>query len=366
MIKMFSVYMNEAAVGRTLRTLESGYLAEGPVVKEFENKFRDVFHIPCPVAVNSGTSAIHLALILADVKAGDEVITTPQTMLATSQAILVQQATPVFADIQYETGNIDPEDIEHRITEKTKAILVVHWAGYPCDLARIHEIAKKHNLPIIEDAAHALGATYNKIPIGDISQYTCFSFQAVKHITTGDGGMLCLNNQRNYVAARRRRWYGLDRDNSKTSVLGEREWMVEEVASKFHMNDMAASVGVELLDDLGDILKRRNVIAYRYWSKLKEVPGITMFERQKDRTHANWLFSMHVERRLNFIRAMRDRGVDVSVVHTRIDRHPVFGGKRLDLPNMDRFDESHICLPLHMGLSDEDIQHVIDSVKEGW
>lgn len=365
MIRMFSVYMNDAAVERATKTLRGGYLAEGPVVKEFEGKFQDVLGVSGAVAVNSGTSAIHLALMLADVNAGDEVVTTPQTMLATSQAILMQQAKPVFADIQYLTGNIDPQDIEHRITDKTKAILIVHWAGYPCDLAEIHEIARRHSLPVIEDGAHALGATYNGIPIGNISQYTCFSFQAVKHITTGDGGMLCLNNQRDYAAARRCRWYGIDRDNSKTGVLGEREWMVEEVGSKFHMNDLTASVGISLLDDLRYILAKRTMIAYRYWGQLR-TSGVTMFNRQKPRTHANWLFSMHVERRLNFIRAMRDRGVDVSVVHQRIDRHPVFGGKRLDLPNMDRFDESHICLPLHMGLSDEDVQHVIDAVKEGW
>jgi len=366
MIRMFSVYMNDAAMGRVLSTLQSGQLAEGPVVKEFEAKLHTTLGIRNVVAVNSGTSALHLALMLAGVEAGDEVITTPQTMLATSQAILMQQARPVYADIEYHTGNIDPEDIEYRITDRTKAILVVHWAGYPCDLHEIHKVAKAHGVPVIEDAAHALGATYKGLTVGNISHYTAFSFQAIKHITTGDGGALAVCCPRIYKEAKRRRWYGIDRDNSKAGVLGEREWMVEEVGTKFHMNDLAASVGVALLDDVKDILRQRAYIAHRYYTELKGFDDVMMFDRHNDRTHANWLFSLHVERRLNFIKAMHDRGVDVSVVHQRIDRHPVCGGKRNDLPTMDMFDQTHICLPLHMGLSDDDVTHVIESVKKGW
>jgi len=304
--------------------------------------------------------------MLADVKAGDEVITTPQTMMATSQAILMQQARPVFADIQYKTGNLDPRDIEHRITDKTKAILAVHWAGYPCDMDEIAEIAQRYGLFVIEDAAHALGARYKCEPVGNLSHCTCFSFQAIKHITTGDGGLVSTNTEARYLEARRRRWYGIDRANSKPSVLGEREYLVEEVGTKFHMNDLAASVGIKLLDDIDKVLARRQAIADRYLLELDNVPGITLFERKGDRKHANWLFSMHVERRLAFIQAMRGRDVDVSVVHQRIDRHPVFGGLRKDLPVMGKFNQSHICLPLHMGLSDEDVDTVIWAVKAGW
>ena len=168
-IRMFSPYVSEKAMSRVNEVLKSRYLGEGPMVREFEKKFTELIGAKYPVSLNSGTSALHLAIAMANVKPGDEIITTAQTMMATSHAILMQFAKPVFADIQYSTGNIDPNDIEKRITKKTKAILPVHWTGYPCDMDEIHEIAEKHNIPVIEDAAHALGASYKKRSIGTIS-----------------------------------------------------------------------------------------------------------------------------------------------------------------------------------------------------
>jgi perosamine synthetase len=335
-------------------------------VKEFEDNFREVIGAPYPVAVNSCTSALFLAVAMAGIKYGDEVITTAQTMMATSHAIIAQQARPVFTDVQYMTGNIDPNDIEHRITERTKAILVVHWAGYPCDLDEIHAVASNHNLPVIEDAAHALGAQYKGRAIGSISPYTCFSFQATKHITTGDGGMLCLTKEDKYQEAKRRRWYGIDRINRKPSVLGEAEWNVTETGYKYHMNDIAASSGVEHLKELETIFDRRASIVKRYREELNKVPGIILFETKEDRVSANWLFTMHVEKRTDFAKAMHARGVDVSVVHLRIDRNDVFGGLRDDLPVLEKFTETHISIPLHNNLTDEEVEYVIKSIKKGW
>ncbi|MBS3125467.1 DegT/DnrJ/EryC1/StrS family aminotransferase [Candidatus Woesearchaeota archaeon] len=206
--------------------------------------------IPFPVTVNSGTAAVHLALDIAGVGPGDEVITTSLTCAATNHAILMQYAKPVFADVQYDTGNIDPEDIEHRITPKTKAVLVVHWAGYPCDMDEINAIAKKHNLPVIEDAAHAMGASYKGKPMGTISDFTCFSLQAIKHITTGDGGILCTNNIQDYQKGIRRRWFGIDRNHRIPSVLGHADYDIVERGFKYHMNDIAAAIGLAQLPDL--------------------------------------------------------------------------------------------------------------------
>lgn len=365
-ISMFKVYVSEKAVESVIKVLNSGWIGEGPVVKKFEEEFTEVTGAPYSVAVNSGTSALSLAVVIAGVRHGDEVITTAQTMMATSHAIIAQQAKPVFADIQNLTGNIDPFDIEHRITDRTKAILVVHWGGYPCDLDEIHNIASKYDIPVIEDAAHALGAQFNGKPIGSISSFTCFSFQAIKHITSGDGGMLCLLNRDKYEEAKRRRWYGIDREKRKPSILGEPEWNVKETGYKYHMNDISAALGLEHLKEIRSILSRRANIVRRYREELSDVPGIRLFENQEDRVNANWLFSMHVEKREDFVRAMNELGVEVSVVHLRIDRNDIFGGERDDLPELEKFTNTHISIPLHTQLTDDEIEYIIRGIKEGW
>ncbi len=365
-LKMFSVYMSDKSIERVIKTLRSGFIGEGSVVKEFEDKLKEIVEIPFPVALNSGTSALHLALVMAGVKAGDEVITTAQTMMATSHAILHQQARPVFSDVQYGTANIDPNDIEHRITEKTKAILVVHWAGYPCNLDEIHTIARKYSLTVIEDAAHALGATYHGKTIGTISPFTCFSFQAIKHVTSGDGGALCLLSREQYEEALRRRWYGIDRVKRKPSILGEPEWNVTEVGFKYHMNDIAASIGLENLKLLPQLLQRRQAIASYYREHLQGISGLTLFESESDRTSAYWLFTMHVERRGDFVHMLRSKGIEASVVHLRIDTNDIFGSLRTDLPVLDKLTETHISLPIHNHLTDEDISYIVDCVKAGW
>jgi len=365
-VAMFKPYVSERAIERVARTLRSGWIGDGPVVKEFEGAIKEMFGIPYPVAVNSCTTALQLALALIGLEPGDEVITTAQTFMATSHVILARGAQPVYADVQYLTGNMDPADVEHRITERTRAIMPVHWAGYPCDMDEILEIAARYELPVIEDAAQALGASYKARPIGTISPYNCFSFQAVKQLTTGDGGMLCLADEATYQAARRRRWFGIDPDRRKPTLLGEPEWDVTEVGYKYHMNDIAASLGVEHLKVFPEIQRRRAEIAYRYRKALAGVPGITLFESKDDRVSANWIFCMHVdERRADFARMMKSKGVAVSVVHLRIDRNTIFGPVRDDLPQLARLTETIMSLPLHNHLSDEDVEYVTQCVKEG-
>lgn len=319
-----------------------------------------------PVAVNSGTSALHLALVLAGVGTGDEVICPAQTFVATALTVMQERAVPVFADIKYENGNIDPQSIAAKITEKTKAIMVVHWGGYPCDMDEINEIARKNNLIVIEDAAHAPGATYKGRPIGTISDFTCFSFQAIKHITTGDGGAVCCKNEDEASYGFARRWFGIDRFNSQPSLLGERSYDIAAVGYKYHLNDYAAALGLANLNGFKERMVRRRAIAAHYREQLGNVSGIQLFEEAKDRESAYWLFGMHVERRLDFIKALQERGITASVVHQRIDRNSVFGGLNNDLINQARFDETQIHIPLHDALSDDDISHIIDSIKEGW
>ena len=366
MIRMFVPFVSERAIERVTRTLRSGYIGEGPVVEEFEREFNAAIGTPYSLALTSCTTALHLALAVAGVGPGDEVVTTAQTMAATSHAVLAHYAKPVFADIQYMTGNIDPLDIEKRITERTKAVLAVHWAGYPCDLDEIHAVAARHGLPVIEDAAHAIGARYKGQSIGTVSPMTCFSFQAIKHITTGDGGMLGLTREEDYHQARRRRWYGIDRRLRRPSLLGEPVWDVKETGYKYHMNDISASLGVEHLKDLPSILEKRKSAALSYRRELAGVKGLILLEDRDDRQSAHWLFTVHVEKREDFIRMMASKGIEVSVVHLRIDSNSVFGPLREDLTELARFNESQVSLPIHNLLTEEDTDRIIRSIREGW
>jgi perosamine synthetase len=365
-ISLFKPYVNSKAIEYVSQVLQSGWVGEGSKVREFEEKIGARVGTKFPVVVNSGTAALHLAVLIAGVEKGDEVITTPQTMLATTTSILMAGAKPVYADVEYATGNIAAEDIAHRITEKTKAILAVDWGGYPCDWDSIMQIAQANNLTLIEDAAHALGSYYKGKPAGSVVPITCFSFQAIKHLTTGDGGLLCLSNSEDHERAIRLRWYGIDRFKRKPSVLGEPEWDVKELGYKYHMNDIAAAIGLANLEDLDKILERRHQIVAEYRNSLANVAGVKLFERRSDRHSADWLFSIHVERRERFCEMMAAKDIMVSVVHLRIDRNSLCGGERHDLPELAHFTETHVSLPLHPYLSDEDVQQTIDAVKSGW
>jgi perosamine synthetase len=358
--------MPDTVIETLAETLRSGWVGQGPKVDEFEKEFQSKFKLKHVVSVNSCTSALRLALAIAGVGPGGEVITTPFTAVATNTAILEQFAKPVFADVQYETSNIDPADIEHRITDRTKAILCVHYGGYPCNMDEIHKIASDHGLPVIEDAAHALGATYKGMPIGSISDFTTFSFQAIKHITTGDGGMLSMIERKTYEEALRRRWFGIDRTCRKPSVLGyDPSFDIWEPGYKCHMNDIAATIGLEQLKYFDSLFERRAEIARVYREELEGVLGISLLENRSDRKNANWLFSMHVERRNDFAETMWSKGIEVSVVHWRNDRYTIFGGMRNDLPNTAKLNETIISIPLHHKLTDEDVDYIVKSIKEG-
>jgi len=364
-IPMFYPHIPESAIDTLAETLRSRWVGQGAKVDEFEREFSKKFGFKHVVSLNSGTSAIRLALALIGVGPGDEVISTPYTMVATNTSILEQFAKPVFVDVQYETANLDPADIERHITEKTKAIICVHWGGYPCDMYEIRKIAIEHGLPVIEDAAHALGATYRDMPIGTISEFTVYSFQAIKHITTGDGGMLSIINPDKYKEAMRRRWFGIDRAARKPSILGhDPTYDITEVGYKYHMNDIAATIGLEQLKYFDSLFKRRAEIAKRYREGIGDIPGITLLENKPDRTHANWIFAIHVDRRTDFAEWMHSKGIEVSVHNWRNDKYTVFGGLRNDLSNLEKLNNDLICIPLHHKLSDQDVDYIIEAIKD--
>ena len=361
----FHTRISDEAIRLVTETLRSGFVSEGTRVREFERALASL-GIRNPVALNSGTSALHLGLVLAGVTRGDQVIVPAQTFVASGLAVLMCGAEVVFADVQRSTGNLDPASVRAKITDRTKAIMPVHWGGYPCDMSELTEIAKRGGIPVVEDAAHAFGATYKAKPIGSISRFTAFSFQAIKHLTTGDGGLLACLDDADAAEARRLRWFGIDRVKDAASILGERQYNLGKVGYKYHMNDIAAAIGLGNLVSFERVLDRHREIAAKYRRGLDGVAGLTLLEAAPDREPSYWIYTVLVERRADFVRALKGRGIPTSVVHQRIDRNAVFGGIRPDLPNQAYFDENQIALPIHSACTDDEIDGVMAAVRAGW
>lgn len=361
----FTTTISNESILLANKVLTSGFISAGKVAEEFEQSLVNELGIINPVSVNSGTSALHLAMAVAGVSTGDEVILPAQTFIATGFTIMMQGAKPVFADIELETGNIDVESIRSKITDKTKAIMPVHWGGYPCDMDAINLLAKEHNLAVVEDAAHALGAKYKGRPVGTLSRFTAFSFQAIKHITSGDGGVIAALSEDDLYLLKRLRWFDIDRDNSKPDILGERVYDAAHIGYKYHMNDLAAAVVLGNLSEFKRIQGRIKYIADRYENELKDIAGLKQLQYNDENESAYWLFTVLVEERENFIKALKERGVPTSVVHRRIDKNSIFGGLQ-ELDNQAIYDQLQICIPIHANLSDEDVNKVIMSIKKGW
>ena len=364
-INFFSTTVTENSINYALETLKSTMISAGKKADLFEEKLTK-FGLVNPVTLNSGTVTMHLALLASGVKEGDEVIIPSQTFISTGLAVLYTGAKPIFADINYLDGNISVESIESKITNKTKAIIPVHWGGSPCDMDKINFLSNKYNLSVIEDAAHAFGATYKNKLIGTISRFTSFSFQAIKHLTTGDGGALCCLNNEDEKFVKKLRWFDIDRENSKTGVLGEREYDAKNIGYKYHMNDIAASIGIGNLEQIKDKLNKIQNIAKQYEQELNHVSGIRLMNYESDRKSSYWLFPMLVENRKNFIKKMKDLKIPVSVVHQGIDKNSIFGGKNYDLLNQRLFDNNQIHIPINDTLTPENIDYIIKNIKSGW
>lgn len=363
---MFHPHMSPRAIDRAGEVLRTPMIGQGDIVDEFEEAIRRQLGLAHVAAVNSSSSAIRLALDIAGVRPGDEVITTPVTCTLTNHAILEQFATPVFADIQPDTGNIDPADVERRVTPRTKAIVCTHWGGTPCDLDELNQTASKHGLDVIEDASEAFGAVYRERSVGLHSRFVAFSFHAAQIVTTVEGGALAVQTAGDNRLIRAKRWYGIDRAARTPNVIGYYDFDVSSVGYGYHMTNLAAAVGIENLKTLPSQRDHRSRLAEIYWRGLENVSGLTLARRHLDRIPAYHFFTVMVERKTDFARWLRQAGIGVSIVHERNDAYTVFGGRRDDLPNVDGFSESYIGLPLHMGMCEEDAAYVVETVRKGW
>ncbi len=359
-IPLFKVHMPETVLEPLARTLFSGYIGQGPRVEDFERALAPWFGSQNVLTVNSGTSALQLALRLANVGYGDEVITTPMTCTATNTPIMAMGARIVWADIDPQTGNIDPLDVERKISNKTKAIMAVHWGGYPCDVEALNDIGKKYNLKVIEDAAHAFGASFQGKPIGSHSDFVCFSFQAIKHLTTVDGGALVCRDNQAHKRGKLLRWYGIDREGERRDLRCEED--VKESGYKFHMNDVAAAIGLHQLEFVGELLRRHRANAAYYRARFAQVTGVKLLQYRADRESSYWLFTIRVRDRRKFMEQMKTAQVMASQVHARNDLHTMFREFKQTLPGVDKFSSEQVSIPVGWWLTEEQREYIAHQV----
>lgn len=346
-------------------TLASRWIGQGPKVEKFEQMFSEMFSPNySPVSVGSGTDALHLSYILAGLQPGDEVIVPVFTCTATNIPFLYMGVKVIFADIQEHTLNIDPSHVEQLINERTKAIVCVHYGGLPCDMDELANIANKWGIPIIEDAAHALGAKYKGRHVGSISDFTMFSFQAIKHITTGDGGMVLLRDPQLREKAMRIRWFGIDRGDKQKGVW---ENDIREIGYKYQMTDISAALGIAALEEFDEILEKRQTLFNIYESKLAGIPGVKFIGGGfTDREHAAWLSTIVVENRYDLQKKLRSVNIESNQVHFRNDRYSIFCNEKLQLPVMDKLEDKYLVLPLHTKMSIEDVDYISEVISSGW
>lgn len=342
------------------KTIYSGYVAEGEKVYEFERQFSEYIGNPYCLSLNSGTAALHIALMMIGVKEGDEVISTALTAEPTNVAIKLVGGKVVWADVDLKTGLISPESIRSIITPKTKAIMVVHYAGMVCDMDSINAISKEFNIPVIEDAAHALGSKYAGRMVGCNSPYTIFSLQAIKHMTTIDGGFLTLKSQEAFDKGRMKRWFGLD----KTKPRLEND--ITEAGYKYHMNNVNATVGLVQMKHLNWIVNRHIENGKYFDEQLKGVQGVEILEYYPNTQASYWLYTMKVERRDDFCKYMEANGIAASPLHLRNDRHSVFAESKRELPNLDKFYAEFVHIPCGWWVEKEDRERIVDLIKKGW
>ena len=366
-IVLFYPHVSELAKSSVMETLDSRWIGQGPKVKIFEENFSKKFASNLPaIAVGSGTDALHLSYMLAGLKPGDEVIAPLFTCTATNIPFLYMGIKINFADVDINTMNMDTNHVRQLMSDKVKAIICVHYGGLPCDMDELQSIANEWNIPIIEDAAHAVGAKYKGIDIGSISDFTMFSFQAIKHITTGDGGMLIIKNKDLIDKAERIRWFGIDR-KSKQAGIWEND--ITEIGYKYQMTDIAAAMGIASLSEFDDQSQIRKSLFQVYEEELAGCERLRIIgSGYKDREHAAWLFTVIVEERYKLQEKLRDNNIESNQVHFRNDRYSIFkeftNGKVF--PNMDKIEDDYLVLPLHTKMTVEDARKVCSVIKSGW
>ena len=363
--------LTEADVAAATEVLRSDWLTTGPKVAEFEEAIADYVDARHAVSFSSGTAALHAAVLAAGLKPGDEAITTPLTFCATANAALYGGGTPVFADVRDETLTIDPKEVERRITPRTKVLLPVDYAGQPADLDALLALADRHELLVIEDAAHALGAKYRSRMVGSISHMSVFSFHAVKHLTTGEGGMVTTNNGEFAQRLREVRNHGIDSDARARQADGQWHYEMTTLGFNYRLTDIACALGLAQLPRLPANLARRRAIAARYEKALATVSSLALPIVEADVTSAWHLYPVRVDTsidRAEVFNALRAEGLGVNVHYIPVHLHPYyrsrFGYRGGEFPIAETASGRLISLPMFHGMTDEDVDDVILAVEK--
>jgi len=390
-INLFQVFMSPKAGDEVTKVLNSGYIGQGPKVEEFEKDLRKFFNHDYVSTLNAGTSGLHLALHLLKkpthntkvfdgvasfnsfwpgLEDGDEVLATPMTCTASNWPILANGLKIKWVDIDPTTLNMDLDDLARKITSKTKVIMLVHWGGYPNDLDKIKKIQQDAYLrfgfkpAVIEDGAHSFGSEYKGKKIGSHGNLTMFSLQAIKHITSIDGGILISPHKELHQRGKLLRWYGIDRDDDRKDFRCEAD--VEEWGFKFHMNDVCATVGIENLKHFKEIVGKHKENAKFYDENLVNVNGVTLLKREKDFDSAFWIYSMLVDDRDGFYKWMEECGISVSQVHERNDKHTCVQEFKTALPSLDKTIGKIVSIPVGWWVTEQQREYIVDCIKKGW
>jgi len=359
--------INKDDIGAVVKTLKSDWLTQGPKVLEFEKALAKYCGTRYAIAISNGTSALHLAYLASGLKKGDEVITTPNTFVATSNMLLVVGAKPVFCDIRNDTYNINEKEIEKLINKKTKAIVVVHFAGQPCEMEKIKKIAKKYKLIVIEDGCHALGAKYQGDKIGSCgySEMAVFSFHAVKPITTGEGGAILTNNKKYYERLISLRSHGIHKDKQGKNIM-------VELGYNYRMTDIQASLGISQLTKLDKFIKKRRQVAQWYETYLKDENNIILPKEVKG-NYSGWhlyvIKTKKTEDRSKLFNYLRQKGVGVNLHYPAVYSHPYYrknGYGKTKLENENKYQSSCITLPCFFSLTRAQVEQIAELIKSYW
>lgn len=363
-IPLFKVFMPDGVSSAVEKTLLSGYLAEGDKVKAFTQAIEDYIGNKHVVCMNSCTTALTIAYRLSGVVTGSEVISTPLTSICTNAPLLGLGAKIVWADCDPNTGMVDPQHVETLINENTKALVILHKDGDLADLDKLYKITQKHNIKLIEDAAHAFGAKYNGKKIGNHGDFVCFSFQAIKHITSGDGGALICRSFEDYKKAQEMKWLGINKFDNP----GVNPWTIDikDWGYKGNMNDLSATIGLESIKYIDDVVEKFHQNGMLYDQLLYGVDGVQLIPRREVDKPIFWTYCFLAEKRDELIKLLNESGIEAGVVHPRNDNYSVLADFKRPLPGLDYFSSREINLPCGWWINEDDINRIVNIIKLGW
>jgi dTDP-4-amino-4,6-dideoxygalactose transaminase len=374
-LKFSEPSISRKEIREVVKTLKSGWLTTGKRSKLFEEQFAHQTDAEYAVALSSGTAALFLSLLINGVGPGDEVITTPLTFISTANVIHHLGAVPVFTDIKEDTFNIDPEKINQALTKKTKSLLPVHYSGQPCDMKNIMAISEKHNIQVVEDAAHALGAEYDGKRIGGLGNLTCFSLFPTKNITTGEGGVITLKDEDSAKRLQRLRLHGMSKDGWKRYAKeGSWYYEVHEAGYKFNMADLNAALGLVQLQKLDQLNKKRTQLAEYYLKRLSEIQGIKTLKIGSNKKSSWHIFPIWVDKKIlgidrnQLIKELYKRNIGTSVhfipLHLQPFYQETFRYKKGDFPITEKVYEGIVSLPLFPQMKTKDVDYVVEAIKD--